>query len=179
MYTGPSGPPPVEPEVHPGQNAGVNLAPVLLAKKPAFQRVSASCGAGGDRTLVQTTATWAFYMLSRFFGFRPLPEEWHPSKDLGPVSYLYYGPPHKPVLHDDTSGPGRRSTGLPERHSSAVLLFAQIKPISRGLIKQRDDSLLRRLRLLRHWDNEPHLTLGMLTHITKPLSNPDRPQYFQ
>jgi hypothetical protein len=30
-----------------------------------------SCGAGGDRTLVQTTATWAFYMRSHFIGFRP------------------------------------------------------------------------------------------------------------
>src|SRR5690606_13609743 len=51
------------------------------------------CGAGGDRTLVQTTATCGFYMLSLFIGFRPAPGEGHPSTGLGPVSHQRYGPP--------------------------------------------------------------------------------------
>ena len=90
--------------------------------------ITFTCGAGGDRTLVQTTATRAFYMRSRFIGFRSAPGEWHPSTDLGPVSYLRYGPPRRPVFHDDTPVPGRRSTGLPEGYSSTLLLFTWIKP---------------------------------------------------
>lgn len=42
-------------------------------------------GAGGIRTLVQTTATRAFYMLSRLVGFRSAPGKWHPNVDLDPV----------------------------------------------------------------------------------------------
>lgn len=87
-----------------------------------------SCGAGGVRTLVQTTAKCAFYMRSRFIGFRPMPGEGHPSMDLDPVSYLCYGSPHKPVFHDDTPNSERRLTGLSEGYSFAVLLFARIKP---------------------------------------------------
>ena len=96
--------------------------------------ITFTCGAGGDRTLVQTTATRAFYMRSRFIGFRSAPGEWHPSVDLGPVSYLRYGPPRKPVFHDDTPVSGRRSTGLPEGYSSTLLLFTWIKPNSLRLL---------------------------------------------
>ena len=132
-------------------------------------------GAGRDRTAVQTTATWAFYMRSHFIGFRSRAGEGHPTHDLGPVSYLCSGPPHRPVFHDDTSDPGRRLTGLPERYSSALLLFARIKPNSLGLLSCESvvyfasygvDAL----------GYGSHITPGMLTHITKPLSNPCRPQ---
>jgi len=104
-------------------------------KRPPLSRWPlVSCGAGGDRTLVQTTAKWAFYMLSRFIGFRSPAGEGHPTDDLGPVSYLRYGPPRRPVPHDDTSVPGRRRTGLPERYSSTLLLFTRIKPNSLRLL---------------------------------------------
>ncbi len=133
------------------------------------------CGAGRDRTAVQTTATWAFYMLSRFIGFRSAPGEGHPSIDLGPVSYPCYGPPHGPVFHDDTPDTGRRSTGLPAGYSSTLLLFTWIKPNSLRLLSCESvvyfasygvDAL----------GYGPHITPGMLTHITKPLSNPGRPR---
>lgn len=152
---------------------GARLRQVLRKRSSWLRRGEG--GAGRDRTAVQTTATWAFYMRSRFIGFRPVPGEWHPSTGLGPVSYLCSGPPHKPVLHDDTSGSGRRITGLPERYSSALLLFARIKPNSLRLLSCESvvyfasygvDAL----------GYGPHITPGMLTHITKPLSNPGRPQ---
>jgi len=73
-------------------------------------------------------------MRSHFIGFRSASGEGHPNIDLGPVSHLYYGPPHKPDPHDDTSGSGRRGTGLPERYSSTLLLFARIKPNSLRLL---------------------------------------------
>jgi hypothetical protein len=73
-------------------------------------------------------------MLSRFIGFRPSAGEGHPTDDLGPVSHLRYGPPRRPVPHDDTSDPGRRRTGLPERYSSTLLLFTWIKPNSLRLL---------------------------------------------
>ena len=67
-------------------------------------------------------------MRSLFIGFRSAPGERHPSTDLGPVSYLRYGPPRRPVFHDDTPDTGRRSTGLPVGYSSTLLLFTWIKP---------------------------------------------------
>jgi len=73
-------------------------------------------------------------MRSRFIGFRSASGEGHPNTDLGPVSYLRYGPPRRPVFQDDTPDPGRRLTGLPEGYSFALLLFARIKPNSRGLL---------------------------------------------
>jgi len=91
-------------------------------------------GAGGIRTLVQTTVPCAFFRLSRFIGFRPSPGKGHPSDGLGPVSYPCYGPPHEPVFQDDTPDPGRRMTGLPEGHSSTLLLFAWIKRNSLRLL---------------------------------------------
>ena len=123
-------------------------------------------GAGGDRTLVQTTATWAFYMRSLFIGFRPAPGEGHPSVDLGPVSYLCFGPPHRPVFHDDTSKPGRRLTGLPERYSFAVLLFARIKPNSLGLLSC-ESVVCVACYSVEALGYGPHLTPDMLTRNTK------------
>ncbi len=58
----------------------------------------------------------------------------HPTNDLGPVSHLCSGPPHKPDPYDDTSDSERKGTGLPERYSSALLLFARIKPNSTWLL---------------------------------------------
>ncbi len=84
-------------------------------------------GAGGVRTLVQTTAKCAFYIRSRFIGFRSTPGEGHPSMDLCPVSYLCSGQPHRPVFQNYTPNSKRRSTGLSEEYSFAVLLFARIK----------------------------------------------------
>lgn len=155
----------------------------LTRAKPAF---APSClrrtvlrrgegGAGGDRTLVQTTATWAFYMRSFFIGFRPAPGEGHPSVDLGPVSYLCFGPPHRPVYHDDTSDPGRRLTGLPERYSFPLLLFTGIKPNSLGLLSCESVVVVACYSIVALGYGSHH-TPGMLTHITKPLSNPCRPR---
>lgn len=101
-------------------------------------------------------------MRSRFVGFRSRAGEGHPTHDLGPVSYLCSGPPHRPVFHDDTPKPGRRLTGLPEGYSSALLLFARIKPNSLGLLSCESvvyfasygvDAL----------GYGPHITPGMLT----------------
>lgn len=84
---------------------------------------SVPCGAGGDRTLVQTTVKRAPYMLSLFIDFRPVPGERHPSAGLGPVSRRPSGPPGRPAFHDDTPGPARRKAGLTEGHSFTLLLF--------------------------------------------------------
>lgn len=135
-------------------------------------------GAGGNRTLVQTTATCAFYMLSRFVGFRPVAGEGHPTPGLGPVSHPRYGPPRGPVLHDDTPEPGRRITGLPEGYSSTLLLFTWIKPHSLGLLSSE------RVVYFASYGFDalgygPHITPGMLTHPAKPLSKPDRPQVLE
>ena len=134
------------------------------------QRGALQGGAGGDRTLVQTTATCAFYMCSLFIGFRPAPGEGHPSEGLGPVSYPRYGPPREPVFQDDTPLSGRRSTGLPERCSSTVLLFPWIKPNSLRLLS------CERVVVVACYSSEalgygPHLTPDMLTHITKAAVN--------
>jgi hypothetical protein len=130
---GRSGSSPVEPGGFPDIRRGELRSPFCLTKNPAaFATGLVSCGAGRDRTAVQTTGQWAFYMLSRFIGCRSMPGEGHPSKDLGPVSCLRSGPPRRPVFQGDTPGPGRRMTGLPEGYSSTLLLFTWIKPIALG-----------------------------------------------
>ena len=115
-----------------GEQVKGTTRPRLAMDDHQGQRGRDGCGAGRDRTAVQTTGQWAFYMRSRFIGFRSLPGEGHPSKDLGPVSYLRSGPPRRPVFQGDTPGPGRRMTGLPEGYSSTLLLFTWIKPIALG-----------------------------------------------
>ncbi len=117
----------------------------------------------------------AFYMRSLFIGFRPAPGEGHPNTGLGPVSHPRYGPPREPVPHDDTSDPGRRRTGLPERYSSTLLLFTWIKPNSLGLLSCESVVYFASYGFVA-LGYGPHHTPGMLTHLTKPLSNPDRPQ---
>lgn len=114
-------------------------------------------------------------MLSRFIGFRSVAGEGHPTMDLGPVSYLRSGPPRRPVFHDDTPDPGRRLTGLPEGYSSALLLFARIKPNSLRLLSCESVVYFASYGFVA-LGYGPHHTPGMLTHLTKPLSNPDRPQ---
>ena len=114
-------------------------------------------------------------MRSPFIGFRPLAGEGHPTKDLDPVSYLYYGSPHRPVFHDDTPYSARRLTGLTEEYSFAVLLFARIKPNSRGLLSC-ESVVCVACYSIEALGYGAHLTPGMLTRNTKPLSNPGRPQ---
>lgn len=146
-----------------------------MEKRKARHKAGLFRGAGGDRTLVQTTMKWAFYMRSLFIGFRPAPGEGHPSTGLGPVSHPRYGPPREPGPHDDTSGSGRRRTGLPERYSSTLLLFTWIKPNSLGLLSCESVVYFASYGVVA-LGYGPHHTPGMLTHLTKPLSNPDRPQ---
>lgn len=114
-------------------------------------------------------------MLSRFIGFRSVAGEGHPTMDLGPVSYLRSGPPRRPVFHDDTPDPGRRLTGLPEGYSSALLLFARIKPNSLRPLSCESVVYFASYGFVA-LGYGPHHTPDMLTHLTKPLSNPDRPQ---
>ena len=60
----------MEPEGIPETALGMNFDPfVLRTKKPRSIGAFRLCGAGGDRTLVQTTATNAFYMLRPYFIF--------------------------------------------------------------------------------------------------------------
>lgn len=106
----------------------MNLEHFAARSGAAFAAPPRLCGAGGVRTLVQTTAKCAFYMRSRFIGFRPTPGEGHPSMNLCPVSYLCSGQPHRPVFQNYTPNSKRRSTGLFEGYSFTVLLFARIKP---------------------------------------------------
>ena len=107
--------------------SGINLEHFAARSGAAFAAPPRLCGAGGVRTLVQTTAKCAFYMRSHFIGFRSTPGKGHPSMDLCPVSYLCSGQPHRPVFQNYTPNSKRRSTGLSEEYSSAVLLFARIK----------------------------------------------------
>ena len=54
-------------------------------------------------------------MLSHFFGFRPSAAKGHATEGLGPVSYLCYGPPHRPVFHIDTFMFGKEVDGPPRK----------------------------------------------------------------
>lgn len=66
-------------------------------------------------------------------------------------------------------------TGLPEGHSSALLLFTRIKPNSLGLLSCESVVYFASYGV-EALGYGPHLTPGMLAHITKPLSNPCRPR---
>lgn len=102
-------------------------------------------GAGGNRTLVQTTARWAFYMLSRSFGCRPRAGEGRPTRGLGPVSRPRSGPPRGPASHGRHPEAGKEGDG-PRR---GVLVHATVIHVDEAeepwALRQRARSLLRQL----------------------------------
>jgi len=132
------------------------------------------CGAGGNRTLVQTSDKCAFYMLSLLLVFennQGISTRVKPYfLNLTKVPELYFGQPEIVALH------GR--TGIRQIHPRNVpspLPRAAIKPIYYNSIRQQERSCFRQLKSLKPSFTGCVTWPDMLTNPPGPLSKPGSP----
>ena len=134
------------------------------------------CGAGGNRTLVQTSDKCAFYMLSLLLVFennQGISTRVKPYfLNLTKVPELYFGQPEIVALH------GR--TGIRQIHPRNVpspLPRAAIKPIYYNSIRQQERSYFRQLQSLRSDIYEPDTQCSTCLHINSSCcQKPRQPQ---